>query len=135
MILTILESPYSGVIWRNELYGRMCMLDSLKRGEAPYASHLLYTQCLDDHNPEQRDRGMRAGFAWGEFADLRAFYCDRGFSRGMIEGLKQACLYRQPLAFRSLPEWREEKRLRDTLRQINAWALLNECPCEVKEWP
>jgi hypothetical protein len=136
VILAILESPYGGVVWRNELYGRMCMRDSLARGEAPFASHLLYTQCLDDNVPAQRDQGMRAGFAWGEFADLRVFYLDRGFSRGMIEGLKQAALYKQPLSFRSLPEWRDPRHLRWAVTTTQDWLDLHGVKAgQVKEWP
>jgi hypothetical protein len=135
VILAILESPYSGVIWRNELYARMAMRDSLARGEAPFASHLLYTQTLDDNIAEQRDQGMRAGFAWGEFADLRVFYLDRGFSRGMIEGLKQAALYKQPLSFRSLPEWYDPRRTWACLPELNNWLYAHNVKCEIKEWP
>ena len=52
----ILESPYSGDINRNIQYARMCVRDSLMRGEAPIASHLLYTQeeILNDNIPEER---------------------------------------------------------------------------------
>jgi hypothetical protein len=136
MILAILESPYSGVIWRNELYARMAMKDSLARGEAPFPSHMLYPQVLDDNVPEQRDQGMRAGFAWGEFADLRVFYLDRGVSRGMVEGLKQAAVYKQPIAFRSLPEWREPLRLRQCVGLIEHWLdVYGVGPSQVKEWP
>ena len=40
----IIESPYAGFVKRNEDYARECLRDSLMRGEAPIASHLLYTQ-------------------------------------------------------------------------------------------
>lgn len=40
----ILESPYAGDVERNLTYARECVRDSLSRGEAPIASHLLYTQ-------------------------------------------------------------------------------------------
>ena len=57
----ILESPYAGNVELNERYARACMADCLRRGEAPYASHLLYTQpgVLDDLVPEQREIGIR----------------------------------------------------------------------------
>ena len=44
MVRVILESPYAGDIERNVKYARMAVRDSLSRGEAPIASHLLYTQ-------------------------------------------------------------------------------------------
>ena len=41
----MLESrPYNGDTDRNVRYARACVRDSLLRGEAPIASHLLYTQ-------------------------------------------------------------------------------------------
>ena len=53
----MLKSPYAGDIATNVDYARACLRDCLQRGEAPLASHLLYTQpdVLDD-----LDRG-RAG--------------------------------------------------------------------------
>lgn len=42
MIRVVLESPYSGDIKGNTKYARMALRDSLARGEAPIASHLLY---------------------------------------------------------------------------------------------
>jgi hypothetical protein len=46
----IIESPFAGDVKKNIEYARKCMRDSLLRGEAPLASHLLYTQdgILDD---------------------------------------------------------------------------------------
>lgn len=44
MKLVLLESPYAGDTERNVDYGRRCLRDSIMRGEAPMASHLLYTQ-------------------------------------------------------------------------------------------
>lgn len=82
----IIESPYAGNVADNINYARQCMRDSLKRGEAPYASHLLYTQAnvLDDNIPEERELGILAGFAWKHIPDvLTVFYADKGFSNGM----------------------------------------------------
>ena len=81
----ILESPYAGDIQRNIKYARECLKDSLNRGEAPIASHLLYTQkdVLDDNIPEERQLGIEAGLAWKKVADLHVFYVDFGMSKGM----------------------------------------------------
>lgn len=81
----IIESPYSGEVERNMAYLKRAILDSLQRGEAPIASHKLYTDILDDNIPEQRALGIAAGFAWREVADFTAFYCDYGESEGMKE--------------------------------------------------
>ena len=46
--LVVIETPYSRDVEANTEYARACLLDSLRRGEAPIASHLLHTQVLDD---------------------------------------------------------------------------------------
>ena len=71
MIKVILESPFAGDIERNIQYARMAVRDSLSRGEAPIASHLLYTQegILKDEIPEERQWGIDAGLAWKSVAD------------------------------------------------------------------
>lgn len=90
MKLTIIESPFANADFTEHMlnieYARRCMRDSLMRGEAPFASHLIYPQpfILDENNPKEREWGINAGFAWGDFADLHCFYTDRGWSRGML---------------------------------------------------
>jgi len=83
--LVVIESPYAGDVEANLTYARRAMAHSLSQGESPFASHLLYTQVgvLDDNDPVQRRRGIEAGFDWGQYADLVAFYLDRGWSEGM----------------------------------------------------
>lgn len=85
MKLVIIESPYAGDIDRNIKYARECLKDSLLRGEAPIASHLLYTQkdVLNDNIPNERKLGIDAGLAWKKVADLHVFYIDFGVSEGM----------------------------------------------------
>lgn len=84
--LVIIESPYAGDIEANTEYARRAMRDSLSRGEYPIASHLLYTQpgILDEHNPKERDWGIRAGLAWRAVAQKAVFYVDMGWSAGML---------------------------------------------------
>lgn len=91
MKLVVVESPYAGDIERNERYGRRAMHDCLMRGEAPYASHLLYTQpgVLEDTDTAQRKLGMEAGFNWGAKAEKAVVYTDYGLTRGMIEGIRR----------------------------------------------
>ena len=92
MIRVILESPYAGNIERNIEYARQCVKHSLSLGEAPIASHLLYTQpgILDDNDPKERALGIDAGLAWKEVAQKHVFYVDHGVSSGMRYALKQA---------------------------------------------
>ena len=88
----IIESPYGGTdeeVERNLRYLRACMADCLARGEAPFASHALYTQpgVLDDTDPEERRKGMEAGFAWREGAVATVVYEDLGVTDGMWKGI------------------------------------------------
>lgn len=91
-LLVIIESPYAGDIERNTHYARRAMRDSLDRGEHPIASHLIYTQphILDELKPEERKRGIEAGFAWWCKAEKIVFYTDYGFSGGMNDALERA---------------------------------------------
>lgn len=85
----LIESPFAGDVGRNVDYAKRAMVDSLARGEAPFASHLLYTQTgiLDDLIEQERARGVAAGLAWGDSADLVAVYADLGISSGMEYGI------------------------------------------------
>jgi hypothetical protein len=92
MKLVILESPFAGDVEQNIDYARLCVRDSLSRGEAPIASHLLYTQptILDDDDPEERQWGIDAGLAWKSVADYSVVYTDRGNTKGMEYGIAAA---------------------------------------------
>lgn len=102
MILVILESPYAGDIERNTDYARKCMADCFKRGEAPFASHLLYTQCLDDNIPEERELGINAGLLWAKKADLTVVYTDYGISEGMKHGIMNAMYEGRTIDYRRI---------------------------------
>lgn len=83
----IIESPFGAdtpeQLERNLIYAKACGLDSLRRGEAPFASHLFYPQILFDSEPEERELGITAGYAWTEVAQDVIFYTDLGWSNGM----------------------------------------------------
>lgn len=104
MKLVCIESPYAGNVAENEAYARACMADSLKRGEAPIASHLLYTQpgILDDLVPEERLLGIYAGFAWNHHAEATVVYTDRGISKGMEYGIADAVACGRIIEYRTL---------------------------------
>lgn len=111
MKLVLIESPYAGnpeQIAVNILYAKALVRDALDHGEAPYASHIFFTQdgLLLDHVPEQRKLGIEAGLAWGDKADLTVVGVDRGVSSGMIYGIQRAVAARRPVQFRTLKEWR-----------------------------
>jgi len=100
--LVIIESPYGGDIERNTEYARACLLDSLRRGEAPIASHLLHTQVLDDLRPDERELGIEAGLAWYRVAEKCVVYGDRGISGGMIAGIERAKWFGVLVEFRNI---------------------------------
>ena len=91
---TIIESPYGNkdetIVERNKDYLKRCLKDSLTKGEAPFASHAIYTQVLDDRMPDERKSGIHAGLVWAEVAELVAVYIDYGITDGMREGIKKA---------------------------------------------
>ena len=93
----IIESPYGCDVGENLRYLRACMSDCIRRGETPYASHGLLAQegVLDDNDPTERERGIRAGFEWRKVAHATIFYIDRGGSRGMRDGLVDAIAVRK----------------------------------------
>lgn len=100
----IIESPYAGNIERNTLYARRAMRDSISRGEAPLASHLLYTQpeILDENIPEERKLGIQCGFEWWGVAKLVVFYEDYGMSNGMQAALERAHVEMRAIEFRKI---------------------------------
>lgn len=104
MRAVVIESPYANDVQANVAYAKRCVLDCLRRGEAPYASHLFFTQegLLDDLVVDERNLGIEAGFAWADRADVVAVYVDRGVSRGMEEGVARALRANKPIEFRSL---------------------------------
>lgn len=112
----IVESPYAAPtkdeIARNEAYARVCLHDCLLRGEAPYASHLLYTQpgVLDDTVPEERRLGIEAGLLWGRLAVKSVVYTDLGISPGMQKGIDRADAEGRAVEMRSIPDWQNRVR-------------------------
>lgn len=90
----IVESPYKAAdpetVERNVRYARRAMHDSLRRGESPFLSHLLYTQVLCEEVHADRRLGIAAGLVWGEIAQKTVVYIDYGISVGMHEGIDRA---------------------------------------------
>ncbi len=123
----VIESPYAGagttpeeIAAATELnlqYLRVCLRDSFLRGEAPFASHGLYTQpgVLDDTISTERTLGIDAGFAWRECAELTVVYSDLGITRGMQFGIADAAAKGRPVVYRTLGE-----NLRTALGMANA---------------
>lgn len=102
-----IESPFAGNVEENVRYLRACMQDCLLRGEAPFASHALYTLegVLDDDVPEQRRLGMDAGFEINARLDATVVYTDLGMSTGMEEGIQRALDDQRSVEYRTLLCW------------------------------
>jgi hypothetical protein len=108
--IVVIETPYNAAdeagVRRNIRFARACVRDSLMRGEAPFASHLLYTQpgILNDRVPEERAHGIEAGFDVGAAASLTALYMNLGMSRGMALGAEAANRCNRVVESRRLPD-------------------------------
>lgn len=88
--LTIIESPFSGDTFRNVLYAQAAVRDSIARGETPFASHLFFTQVLQDELLDEREQGFRLASRFYGFAKQVVLYTDLGISKGMIWGMERA---------------------------------------------
>lgn len=114
MRLVILESPYGSddpkIVERNVRYARAALRDSLLRGEAPIASHLLYTQpgVLNDQDPKERQHGIDAGLAWRQVAEATVVYVDFDISPGMLYGIQIAKAHGLTINYRSLNGFKRE---------------------------
>lgn len=108
--IVVVESPFAGDVPRNLRFLRACLRDSLLRGEAPYASHAIYTQpgVLDDGDVQDRKFGMEAGFEFKNVADCTVVYQNLGISPGMQAGIDASTAKGYKYEFRTLPEnWEE----------------------------
>lgn len=106
----IVESPFAGG-FANVKYSRACIRDALRRGESPFASHLLYTQAgiLDDKIPEERRKGIDAAIGWLEVADYVAVYVDKGVTTGMVYGIARASRLGKPIHIRWIEVEKDEQ--------------------------
>lgn len=89
--LVVIESPYAGDVERNVAFCRAVCRYAVGQGYSPYASHLIFTQFLDDNIPSERKAGIDAGLAWARHAE-QAWFClrpDEGLSNGMRYALNQ----------------------------------------------
>ena len=118
----MLESPYAGEIERNIVYALACAKDCLQRGEAPFASHLLFTLILDDLVEQEREWGIQAGFAWRSASEASVAYTDFGITRGMRYGIEQAEDEDHPVEYRTLFKTEEDREafLREVPERLEA---------------
>lgn len=103
----IIESPYRSNDAHSTEQHRKYLLhairDSIDRGEAPFASHLLIPEILNDDDIYERSVGIRCGYAWGDCAEMVAVYQDFGLSHGMRLAVDRYQSLRLPIEWRRLP--------------------------------
>lgn len=102
----IIESPYRGENaeerQKNIKYLQLCLQDSVRRGEVPFASHGFFPLFLNEDNAQDRELGIKLGFAFWTEADKIVFYTDRGISPGMEKALLKAFKMGKPIERRQL---------------------------------
>ena len=90
----VIESPFRAstrrLVQRNVAYALAAVRDAIDRGESPYLSHLIIPGALDDHVPVERELGIMLGYAWWSAAEAICFYCDLGWSQGMLAAKERA---------------------------------------------
>lgn len=111
MMRVCIESPLKGDLEGNVQYARTCLRHVLDEGHAPFASHLLYTQVLDDRIEAHRELGITAGLAHGDACDERWFFVDKGWSEGMYRAMEHAETIGQPARCISLDKLERVKSL------------------------
>lgn len=127
--LTIIESPLSNRNGRsmdeNLQYLRLALRDSWDRGELPFASHGFFPFFLNEHDPDERQEGIEAGYEFWDFtasgnlasqppfhwddAPLIVFYLDHGMSTGMTLAMERAIAQKRIYATRTLTPREEQK--------------------------
>lgn len=108
--LVLIESPFKAETlperMRKVAYADALMLDSIKRGEAPFLGHLLYPRVLDDADPEERGMGIECHLQWLGIVSRVVVGMDLGKpSAGMRTAIDLADGRKVPLE----PRWLGEK--------------------------
>lgn len=104
---TLLESPYASPDPHTKaIYYTYALLAArllTKHGHNPLASHLYYTQFLDDEITAQRQLGfILARKAFGEVSRSSMVASDFGLSSGMINGINMANASWKPVFYLQL---------------------------------
>lgn len=111
-------SPFKGTETNNFAdnisYAVSATHDCLEKGEAPFASHILYTCGFDEDNNITfnddtietdsigRAWSIRAGLDWLDVSDKVVVYTDKGITEGMYQGIAHAKRNNKPIEYRSL---------------------------------
>lgn len=93
----ILDTPYAGWSWPLLSYAQQCMMDCLRRQEAPMVSYLLYPPMF---GPE----GMDAGLSWEQAAEAWVVYVDMGMTHNMRKSIERGYALGRSVEVRCLRE-------------------------------
>lgn len=99
----IMESPFAGDVKNNVQYAKNSIRYLATKLISASASHLIYTQMLDDTKKEDRDKGIDKGIDIAHNIDS-IFMVDRGLSGGMKYGYDRAKKERRKVGFQTLSE-------------------------------
>lgn len=104
--LVVVETPYASenvaLLQRHIVYAKLCLSDSLKRGEAPLVSSLLYPQVLDDRIKLDHDLAMLCSLSWIRGCDMVVVYIDYGITPGMQIAINTAKIKTVKIEYRQL---------------------------------
>jgi hypothetical protein len=104
--LIIVESPLAGHPHgpvKGLEFARACCADVARNyGCSVFASHLFYTQFLDDTNPTERVLGINLGLALAARADIIRYYTNFGISGGMQLSITTAAKWGKVIEFAEL---------------------------------
>ena len=95
-------SPYSfDPVKGAEIATRLCRM-AVDEGQFPFAPHLLYPRFLDEHSPDERELGIKAGISYLEHCDEVWVYAAEGISSGMRLEIEAASRLGVPVKFKEL---------------------------------
>jgi hypothetical protein len=106
--LVVIESPFRATPYytqeQHRLYLYHAVADCIRRGESPFASHLILPEVLNDDDDYERALGIRVGMNWGKYADLVAVYSDLSVGPGMKAAIAYYKSLQKPIEWRRLPD-------------------------------
>ena len=87
--LIYIASPYAGNLAQNTEFAKQACRYCIDQGHTPVAVHLLYTQMLDDSNPNERKTGLELGrHVLGRCDEV--WVCGNRISPGMAAEIAEA---------------------------------------------
>lgn len=83
-------------------YAMRAVQDSIRRGEAPMATHAFFYESLSYKNPVERDIGLQCQLSWLKRAELVVVYTDGGITPGMQTIINSGEIKNKRMEYRSI---------------------------------